>query len=254
MLKLWRSPITAGLLLSLTLVSCVIVSQKEPVAKTTPSTPSPTPLPPPSPADRQKASTLRQQGLALRQQRQLENAIATFRQATILDPTHLDGWVLLGWTAHLAGNSSDAMTALQSALKLNPNHVPALNALGIVNLVAGDLATAVTTHQQALKLKPDNEIAHYNLALAYDRLQQYDTAIDHAQAAAQLEPTNPHPLAILAIAHWHNGDRNTAIKTYRQAIALDNRYRDRSFLVIDLKAAAFSEEQIESIFTVLKAI
>jgi tetratricopeptide (TPR) repeat protein len=92
-------------------------------------------------------------------------------------------------------------------------------------------------------LKPNNEIAYYNLSLAFQRLGLSDWAIANAAAAVQLEPSNPHPLVALAIAQWSQGDRSAALATYRQALSLDGRYRDRDHLQ-HLTRAGFSLEQI----------
>ncbi|WOD41810.1 tetratricopeptide repeat protein [Nodosilinea sp. E11] len=216
---------------------------------------------PPFLVDAQAASRYRQQGLAFRQQGDLERAIATLKIATALDPRHTEGQVLLGWTQHLAGYAAPATAALQTALTHNPDHVPALNALGIVYLVDGQLEAAVDTHRRAATLQPGNEIAHYNLSLAYQRLGQIEQAIAEAQTATELEPGNPHPWVALALAYWSGRDRSPevgpetsletsidfraeAIANYRQALSLDRRYTRRDYLD-HLEQAGFSQEQID---------
>jgi Flp pilus assembly protein TadD len=209
--------------------------------------------PPPSAEDRAIASTLRARGLELRNQGQFEGAIATLQESVTLDPTSLSGYVILGWTQHLATQRDDAKTTLLMALKTDPDHVPALNALGIVYLVDGELDKAVETHTQALTLKPDNEIAAYNLSLAYQRLQQYTAAIDHALLATELEAYNPHPWVALAIAHHSNNNPDEALRAYRQALSLDGRYGDRPYLD-HLEQAGFSAEQIQLTSTILDSL
>jgi Flp pilus assembly protein TadD len=176
------------------------------------------------------AVTYRQRGLFERDQGRLPAAIANLQKAVELDPTNLSGRVNLGWTLHLARQDRAAADALQQNIVLDPFHVPTLNALGIVYLVNNDLAAAVVTHTWATLLAPDNEIPHYNLSLAFERLQSYDSAIASAEKAVALEPDNPHPLVALAIARWGNREKVLAQENYQQAIALDSRYNDRSFL------------------------
>lgn len=200
---------------------------------------------PPFLVDAAGAAIYRQQGLAFRQQGDLERAIATLKIAAALDPRHPDGQVLLGWTQHLAGNAIPATAVLQTALTHSPDHLPALNALGIVYLVDGQLEAAIATHTRAVELQPDNEIAHYNLSLAYQRLGQGDEAIAAAQTATELEPGNPHPWVALALAFWSAGDRAQATANYRQALSLDGRYTSRDYLD-HLEQAGFSPDQIEA--------
>lgn len=196
-------------------------------------------------ADAQTAARYRQEGLAFRQQGDMERAIATLKIAVALDPRNPEGQVLLGWTQHLAGFTVPAVNALQTALNYSPEHVPALNALGIVYLVDGQLEAAVETHTRAAELEPDNEIAHYNLSLAYQRLGQTEQAIAAAQTATEFEPGNPHPWVALALAYWSAGDSTQAIANYRQALSLDSRYTSRDYLD-HLAQAGFSQEQIET--------
>ena len=201
-------------------------------------------LPPPSAEDKATAAALRAESITLRNQGQLDAAIATLQEAVLLDPDALGGYVILGWTQHLADQRAAAATTLLRALNRDANHVPALNALGIVYLVDGQLDAAVDTHRQAQILSPDNEIAAYNLSLAYQRLQTLDQAIEQATLATELEPNNPHPWVALAIAHYSNNDIAQAQQAYSQARRLDGRYGDRGFLN-HLEQAGFSPEQIE---------
>jgi tetratricopeptide (TPR) repeat protein len=200
----------------------------------------------------QTAADYRQQGLAFRQAGQMDAAIATLKIAVALDPTNPEGYVLLGWTQHLAGNQSLAAQPLQTLLEQTPDYVPALNALGIVYLVSGDLEAAVATHNRALEINPDNEIAHYNLSLAHQRLNDPEAAIAHAQTATQLEPQNPHPWVALALGYWSQGYPAKATTAYRQALALDSRYRQPGFLA-HLAQAGFSPEQIQLTETIRQA-
>ena len=200
-----------------------------------------------------RASNYRQLGLEHRDRGDYPAAIAALKIAAALDPQNLEGYVILGWTLHLAGYDALAGKFLRQALDWRPDHVPALNALGIVYLVEGNLSAAVATHTQAAALKPDNEIAYYNLSLAYQRLQQYSEAVVNAQKATELEPHNPHPWVALAIAYWGALEGSSAKAAYQTAIRLEPRYRDRTFLD-HLNRAGFSPAQIETAEKILSAV
>lgn len=198
-------------------------------------------------------SEYRQLGLRYRSQERYPEAIAAFQKSVELNPQNLSGRVLLGWTLHLSGQRDAAVAALGQVVQTDLANIPALNALGIVYLVRGDLFPAALTHTWAALLQPNNEIAYYNLSLAYHRLKLYPWAIAHGQEAARLESSNPHPLVALAIAHWDKGDRQAAQQAYRQALALDGRYGDRSFLAF-LAEAGFSQDQIQVTEQVLASL
>jgi tetratricopeptide (TPR) repeat protein len=197
-----------------------------------------------TPADKRAADEYRQLGLSYRQQEKFDDAIAALQKSVSLDPDNVDGRIILGWTQHRAKQNDAAALSLWDAIYRSPTSLQAFNAIGIVYLVRGDLPQSVVLHSWAALLKPDNEIAHYNLSLAYQRLQQYDLAIAYAQTAMNLEPTNPHPFIASAIAKWSSGDQTSAKKTFREAIAVDPRYRSPEFLNF-LEEAGFSNEQIQ---------
>ncbi len=194
----------------------------------------------------QIAEDYRQRGLAAREQGDFNQAIAAMKTAVALAPRHAPGYVLLGWTQHLADQRADAIRTLNQALDYEPDQVPALNALGIAYLVNGDLDLAIATHTQAKTLNPDNEIAYYNLSLAYQRVPDVPAAIVHARRATELEPYNPHPWVALALAYWSQPDVEAALAAYEQALSLDGRYYD-AYHLKHLAQAGFSSEQIEQV-------
>jgi len=159
-----RSPHLIILLMALTLVGCVNNRSPASLARSpNPSqskflTPSPTrPAtvePTPTAAARSAAAKARELGLEYQKQGQYEEAIAIFQKAVDLDPQNSTGFVILGWTQHLAEQEIAATQTLRQALAIDSKHVPALNALGIVYLVRGDLQAAIATHTLAAQLKP----------------------------------------------------------------------------------------------------
>ncbi|MBE7383525.1 MAG: tetratricopeptide repeat protein [Leptolyngbya sp. SIO1E4] len=196
--------------------------------------------------DPQTAVTYRQAGLEARQQGDFAAAISTLKTAVALAPRAVSGYVLLGWTQHLAAQRNEAIGTLRQALEHDSEHVPALNALGIAYLVNGDLEPAIATHTQAKTLQADNEIAYYNLSLAYQRLPDIPAAVDHAARATELEPYNPHPWVALALAHWSHQDAAAAQSAYQEALRLDARYFDANHLE-HLARAGFSSDQIQRV-------
>jgi tetratricopeptide (TPR) repeat protein len=231
---------------ALVLSSLIVCSCSDRSIVKTVSVPSVSPSPSISTIDRQEADRYRQLGLQYRQQGNFAKSIIALEKAVRLNPNHLSGRVILGWTQHLAKQPRNAQKTLEKTLQIAPDHVPALNALGIVYLVGGNLSKAVATHCEAARLQPDNEIAYYNLSLAYHRLREFDRAMTNAQKAARLEPNNPHPLVALAMIYQDQGNTAQARKTYQRAIQLDDRYRQRGFLT-HLASAGFSPEQIKRV-------
>lgn len=198
----------------------------------------------PQPAFTATADQYLAQGLRYRASERYPEAIAAIKKSVRINPT-ISAQVILGWTQHLAAEEDAATETLLKAASEDLFNVPTFNALGIVFLVNGKLASAVMVHSWAAILKPDNEIAYYNLSLTYHRLKNYRIAIAIGNRASALEPSNPHPLVATAIAYWDSGNRALAQKAYHQAINLDPRYRDRTFLS-HLQQAGFNATQIQT--------
>jgi len=203
--------------------------------------------------DPRAAEQYRQTGLVARQQENFGAAIVAMKTAVALDPANESGYVLLGWTQHLAGQRDEAIATLNQALERDGEDIQALNALGIAYLVNGNLAAAIATHTQAKSLNPENEIAYYNLSLAYQRLPDVAAAIENANRATELEPYNPHPWVALALAHWTQQDMAAAQAAYEQALRLDGRYYDANHLE-HLLRAGFSAEQIDQVNAIRTAL
>jgi tetratricopeptide (TPR) repeat protein len=186
---------------------------------------------------------LRQRGLALREEQRWQEAIEVLERSVALAPHDVTGYIILGWTQHLAKHPHATHTLWQ-ALKLNAWSVEAANALGIVYLVKGEVQTAILVHTWAALLQPHNEIAHYNLCLAYHRSGLWDWAIAHGERAMELEPLNPHPIVAVALVHWSSGNPDKALELYEKAIDLDSAYQTDAHLD-HLLEAGFSREQVQ---------
>ena len=197
------------------------------------------------------ARRYRQEALAYRNQEQFDRALELLQKSVSLAPQDSNGWLVLGWTQHLAGRSEQSAQSLWQAVYLQSPPTEALNALGIVYLVRGELSTAIILHSWASLLKPDNEIAYYNLSLAYHRQKSYDLALAYAQTAVALEPANPHPYLALALAHGGLNQQEQAIEHLRSALSLNSQYSDRDYQS-NLLRAGFHQTQIDQVRAILE--
>lgn len=205
----------------------------------------------PVPAEANLAQRYRQEALEYRQLQEFDRALELLQKSVTLAPQDGNGWLVLGWTQHLAGRSELASQSLWQAVYLQSPPTEALNALGIVYLVRGELPTAVILHSWASLLKPDNEIAYYNLSLAYHRQKLYDLARTYAQSAVVLEPNNPHPHLALALAYAGLNQPEQSSEYLRTALSLNPQYADRSGEP-DLLRAGFDQAQIDQVQAILK--
>ncbi|MCA0873116.1 hypothetical protein LCL97_19980 [Seohaeicola saemankumensis] len=104
-------------------------------------------------------------------------AIQNARQSVIVDPNYAYGFATLGWVLQFAGQSEDALRALQIARRLDP-HWPALYAavMAEVQFSLGDDAAAVEAAETALAGDPRNQRARLYRAAALANLGRFDEA------------------------------------------------------------------------------
>jgi serine/threonine protein kinase/Tfp pilus assembly protein PilF len=107
------------------------------------------------------ASAHNYQGITLKAGRDLDGALAEFRQAIASDPTFAP--------AHL--NLGNALSA------------------------KGQLDEAITAYRKVIELDPKNGAAWYNRGCTYEQLKQYDKAVGDYTRAVELEPKHPYAWA-----------------------------------------------------------
>ncbi len=82
-----------------------------------------------------------------------EEAIAAFRQATLLDPSDAQSWCFLGVAEQETGNINAAATALAQARRIAPEHAPLYWRPGFWLLDEGRVAEALSLFDQAAALE-----------------------------------------------------------------------------------------------------
>ena len=105
---------------------------------------------------RPDAEVFRNRGHALRGAGRLRDALASFRQALVLDPSDVQALYKQGDVLGEMGQTGEALACYDAVLALQPNHVEALNNRGYVWwLHRQDYARAIADLERALELAPD---------------------------------------------------------------------------------------------------
>lgn len=126
--------------------------------------------------------------VALRRGGHLEEALEHFRRAVALGPSHADFHYNLGGALAAAGDAAGAEAAYERALKLQPNDADTHNNLGVLRQQQGDLRAAARSFERALALDPRKAEAMNNLGVAYATLGELDLAARWFRAAAEADP------------------------------------------------------------------
>lgn len=175
----------------------------------------------PTPSGTTDIPSLAQRARQLKQNGQLQAALATYREALALDETVPELWFNLGNLWQQLQNRDEAETAYRRALQLKADFFQAH--LNLANSLRdrGMEEEAVAHYRQVIALKPDFPLAYRNLGQVLLGLKRSREAREAFAAWSRLEPDSPAPLNGMGIALQAQGHFEQARASFEQALALD---------------------------------
>jgi len=131
------------------------------------------------------------------------------------------------------GETGKAEEKLNQALQIAPNSTVALYNLGLVKAELGDLGAAEKNLSAAFKSDPQQANAAYNLCIltAKDRPGE---ALDWCKKAAALRPLEPKYASLLAFYQQQGEDSSAAINTLETLISRVPAYPDAYLLLAEI--------------------
>jgi tetratricopeptide (TPR) repeat protein len=151
----------------------------------------------------------------------IEEAIASFREATRLDPTAAAAWDRLGSAYSMIGELDSAVEAGRRAVELDPRAAQAWNNLGLSYALRGDADQALATTRRAVELDPTYAEAHNNLGnLLFDR-GELDSAAASFRKAIELRPAYAEAITNHALVLAERGRFREALEGLAKALGHD---------------------------------
>jgi Flp pilus assembly protein TadD len=163
-------------------------------------------------------------GLVLTFKGNLDGAIAELQEALRLVPHYVAAHLNLGVALRRKGNLKGAIAQFQEALRLDPNDATAHDSLGEALNASGDRDGAMAEIQEALRLDPEHASAHNNLGMMLGNKGDIDGAFPHFREAARLDPTLAWAHCNVGIVLERRGDLDGAITCYREAVRLEPKH------------------------------
>jgi tetratricopeptide (TPR) repeat protein/2-polyprenyl-3-methyl-5-hydroxy-6-metoxy-1,4-benzoquinol methylase len=154
----------------------------------------------------------------------LDEAIARYRQALVLDPEYVGVHNNLGSALFEQGKLEEAEASYRRALKFGPGDAEAHSNLGTVFYQQGKLGQAVASYGEALALQPDHAEAHANLGTALFSLGQVEDALACYRRALAFKPDFVAARTYLGTVLWELGKLDEAQAEYRRALKIDPHY------------------------------
>jgi len=159
-------------------------------------------------------------GIAYRELKRLDDAVACWRRALDLDPNFADAYSNLGCTLKDQGKLEEAGACCQRAIQCQPNHAMGHNNLGNVLLEMGNVEEAVACYQRALQLRPRYAEAHNNLGNALAKQDRLSEAMACYRRALEIQPNSASAHNNLGRALKDQGELEEAEAWFRRALEL----------------------------------
>ncbi len=126
------------------------------------------------------------EGIALRDLKRYEEAIAAYDQAIRLDPNYATAYINKGNALNNLKRSEEAIAAYDQAIRLNPNYATAYNDKGNALYDLKRSEEAIAAYDQAIRLDPNYANAYNNKGAALERLGRKAEAQQARQKAREL--------------------------------------------------------------------
>jgi tetratricopeptide (TPR) repeat protein len=152
---------------------------------------------------------------------QVNQAIAHFRRALVIQPDAANVLANLGGALLESGRAAEAVAPLQKALRIQPSSTQAHNTLGAALLQQGLVDEAIAHFQSALKIQPGSAQARNNLGNALLQQGRVNEAIADFQQAVELQPSLGSARQNLGGALLQAGRVDEAVAQLRRALELE---------------------------------
>jgi predicted O-linked N-acetylglucosamine transferase (SPINDLY family) len=146
-------------------------------------------------------------GIALRDTRQLEKAVAALRKTLELNPRHEGAATSLGHVLAALHRYEEAEEVFRGTLRYQPGNAEFYAVYGSAMQTLGRYEAAINAYYKAIKLQhPRVAEIHENAAAALCMQGKYRESIEHFDAALKLEPRNPRiHSSLLLTLHYLTG-------------------------------------------------
>jgi tetratricopeptide (TPR) repeat protein len=159
----------------------------------------------------------------------LNKAAALFEKALAMDPAFSLAAYHLGQVNQLLLKHDEAVAHFRHAIQIDPTHIDSRIECAAVLIEQGDPDEAIRELTEALRLDPDHDEAYSMLARAYWDKAAWGRAVENAEKAIKIKPSNAQALLWKADALRHMAAESTD-RTVQLSLYADARTHYRGFL------------------------
>ena len=169
-------------------------------------------------------TTLTTLGFAFYEKRDLDQAVAAYKQASDLSPDAIESWFNLGVAHQENGQLEEALEAYLRASAIDPNHPKVLCNLGAIYFQLFRHEEAERNLRSALEIKPDYARAWDNLAAALCAQERLDEATAACRQALKFKQDYPDAWFKLGVISFQREDYETAVQALEEVRRLSSRF------------------------------
>jgi predicted TPR repeat methyltransferase len=182
---------------------------------------------------------------------ELDAAVESYRQATIIKPDYADAYNNMGITLKDQGKLEEAIEAFNKVLSLKPDSAEAYSNMGNAIKAQGKLEEAIKAYKQALTIKPDSADIYSNIGNTLQERGKLDEAIKVYNKALLLNPDDAEVYYNMGNALKEQGKLEEAIKAYNKALSLKPDYSEAIHMISALSGETTDKaprEYVEKLF------
>jgi protein O-mannosyl-transferase len=159
-------------------------------------------------------------GLALKNQGQLDQAIAHYRRAVNIWPDYVEAHYNLGGAYIEKGNIDEALAEYRRAIEIRPDDADSHNNYGSALRRLNQFDQAENEYRRALSLQPQYLDARLNLGSLLLQRGRTAEAITNLETARRLQPNDAVTHVTLGLALMKNGQLGEAAAEFNRALQL----------------------------------
>ena len=175
------------------------------------------------------AEALNNRGIALKELKRLDEALASFDKALAIKPDYAEALNNRGIALKELKRFDEALASYDKALAIKPDYAEALNNRGNALQELKRLDEALASYDKALAIKPDYAEALYNRGNALRELKRLDEALASYDKALAIKPDYAEALYNRGNVLRELKRLDEAVASYDKALAIKPDFADAIF-------------------------
>ena len=209
-------------------------------------TPEGEPEAPVAPQPGETAPELVIRGIALRGQKQFDDARQLFERAVKLEPDLANAWFNVGYSRDAVGDFNGALAAWERVVQLEPQNAAAWTNKGSTLLKLQRYQEALEAFETAIRIKDKYVFAWHGKGIALKELNRAAEAIEAYDRALKLDPRFAYALNGKGSALWSLHQLEKALDAFDEALKISPTlalvWRNKASVLLELHRYKEAEE------------